>query len=707
MKRCKNLLFIALLTMFGSLLQKSQIKIEVNKVEAADYYDTITDNATGSYLRAQLYDLMMKTHKTYTSYDGLKSAYKTTDVDPNNPANVLLCYTGTSRTYNNMANNINREHVWPNSKGVGKSGPGSDAHHLRPCDLSLNSSRGNLDFDEVSNGRYASENGITTQNKVGSNAFEPQDSAKGNIARIIFYVGMHYGPDSSYNLTIVDTIGNGKGKSIGKLSTLLKWNLEHPVGMDERRRNEAAQVIQGNRNPFIDHPEFACKIWGDYNENTRLACAQGGQTPDNPQNPKETIEADAKDIKNVYNKLFNEPIKEMTQIKINGTYGSKITWESSNPSLLNINNQTGTVTLNPKDKNEHVTLTATLTYQEETMQVVFEVTIKHNLTIPSSFKILKENDGSGEVKQETYEYMFTQRQNSGTLQLGSILWEHTRENETAYTGYDGNKGYQMGSSNNPGGGSFITSDLKDYKIKTIEITAAVASQGKTDLEVLIDHQSLGVKQPDVNPQVYLFENQLEVKGDVTIAFKVTAKASYIKNIRIEYESGVKDEEEKTYASISLKNPSMRFGISLSKDSIANTLKLEKNAIDYTQIQLKVMAVENEILTQYGYESMLELNASSYQQLIKQSPLLNYMNSQNEYNVSLVLYSIDMYEEYNAICYFEYENNVYYSNEITTSYYEMAELNYERYLSLKQDMVQNGNYQNEYEEELNLLSSILN
>ncbi len=272
MKRCKNLLFIALLTMFGSLLQKSQIKIEVNKVEAADYYDTITDNATGSYLRAQLYDLMMKTHKTYTSYDGLKSAYKTTDVDPNNPANVLLCYTGTSRTYNNMANNINREHVWPNSKGVGKSGPGSDAHHLRPCDLSLNSSRGNLDFDEVSNGRYASENGITTQNKVGSNAFEPQDSTKGAIARIIFYVGMHYGPDSSYNLTIVDTIGNGKGKSIGKLSTLLKWNLEHPVGMDERRRNEAAQVIQGNRNPFIDHPEFACKIWGDYNEATRAIC---------------------------------------------------------------------------------------------------------------------------------------------------------------------------------------------------------------------------------------------------------------------------------------------------------------------------------------------------------------------------------------------------------------------------------------------------
>ena len=120
-----------------------------------------------------------------------------------------------------------------------------------------------------------------------------------------------------------------------------------------------------------------------------------------------------------------------------------------------------------------------------------------------------------------------------------------------------------------------------------------------------------------------------------------------------------------------------------------------------------MAVENEILTQYGYESIMELNASSYQQLIKQSPLLNYMNSQNEYNVSLVLYSIDMYEEYSAICYFEYENNVYYSNEITTSYYEMAELNYERYLSLKQDMVQNGNYQNEYEEELNLLSSILN
>lgn len=238
-----------------------------------EYYQSISVHWTGAELRSSLYDLMIKTHTTYVSYSGLRDVYPTSDEDPNQPGNIFMFYTNTSRPFNkDFTGNINREHVWPKSKGVGESGPGSDAHHLRPCDMQLNSARGNLDFDEVPNGSYCNENGVKTENKKNSTAFEPQDSAKGQVARILFYVAMHYGPDSSYGLEIVDQVGLGSGKKIGKLSTLLKWNLEFPVDEIEQRRNEAVADVQGNRNPFIDHPEFACKIWGDYNAATKAIC---------------------------------------------------------------------------------------------------------------------------------------------------------------------------------------------------------------------------------------------------------------------------------------------------------------------------------------------------------------------------------------------------------------------------------------------------
>ena len=59
---------------------------------------------------------------------------------------------------------------------------------------------------------------------------------------------------------------------MGKLSDLLKWNKNYAVQDRERIRNEGAQSLQGNRNPFIDHPEYACRIWGNTNSTTRQIC---------------------------------------------------------------------------------------------------------------------------------------------------------------------------------------------------------------------------------------------------------------------------------------------------------------------------------------------------------------------------------------------------------------------------------------------------
>ena len=53
----------------------------------------------------------------------------------------------------------------------------------------------------------------------------------------------------------------------GNLAVLLRWHIEDPVDEWELERNEAIFQYQGNRNRFIDHPEYVELIWG---------------TPDNP-----------------------------------------------------------------------------------------------------------------------------------------------------------------------------------------------------------------------------------------------------------------------------------------------------------------------------------------------------------------------------------------------------------------------------------------
>jgi len=87
--------------------------------------------------------------------------------------------------------------------------------------------------------------------------FYPGEGYRGATARILMYVQTRWG--DTFNLTFVDSAGSCK--TIGKISDLLRWHLEEPVTEAEIARNNAVYNIQGNRNPFIDHPEYATKIY--------------------------------------------------------------------------------------------------------------------------------------------------------------------------------------------------------------------------------------------------------------------------------------------------------------------------------------------------------------------------------------------------------------------------------------------------------------
>ena len=199
---------------------------------------------------------------TQLSYAQVWEALRETDEDPNNINNVILFYSGDSRSKNRNGGKVgdwNREHVWAKSHGnFGTSkGPGTDIHHLRPTDVQVNSSRGNLDFD---NGGSPVKN--CDECKRTSNSWEPPNDVKGDVARMLFYMATRYEKGDRVDLELNEKLNNGSAPYHGKLSILLQWHLQDPVDEFERNRNDVIEKWQGNRNPFIDHPEWAELIWG-------------------------------------------------------------------------------------------------------------------------------------------------------------------------------------------------------------------------------------------------------------------------------------------------------------------------------------------------------------------------------------------------------------------------------------------------------------
>ncbi len=234
------------------------------QVEYTDSYYDPTQNKWGADLKSALHNII-KGHTEY-SYSKLWDILSDTDEDPNNPNNVILIYTGWSYPKSNHGGNAdqwNREHVWAKSHGdFGTSAPaGTDVHHIRPCDVSVNSKRGNLDFDNGGT-EYVDPDGDTGCH-YDSDSWEPRDEDKGDVARMMYYMVVRYEGEEGYDLELVDYTPSTSGKDpvFGKQSTLYQWNWMDSVDNWERRRNDRIyNNWQHNRNPFIDHPEFVDRL---------------------------------------------------------------------------------------------------------------------------------------------------------------------------------------------------------------------------------------------------------------------------------------------------------------------------------------------------------------------------------------------------------------------------------------------------------------
>ena len=236
----------------------------------AGYYDAAVGKSD-AVLKTQLYTIISTGYVTKT-YDYLYTIYNTSDIT--STGNVWDMYSTCTWTpgekkcgnYSAVCDCYNREHSIPQSWFNKESPMVSDAFHIYPTDGKVNGQRGNNPYGECANGTTLSGGkgklGNCTFPGCSGTVFEPDDEYKGDFARTYFYFATRY-------QNIMTTIG---GDSFNKttypslsdwsVNLFLKWHRQDIVSQKEKNRNNAVEVHQKNRNPFIDHPELAEYIWG-------------------------------------------------------------------------------------------------------------------------------------------------------------------------------------------------------------------------------------------------------------------------------------------------------------------------------------------------------------------------------------------------------------------------------------------------------------
>ena len=375
-----SVLSISFLAVVGGYAAKSYESTSYNVVEKAsaatstsnaavggglagvgNYYDGISDSLTGDDLLNALHILNSQKRTRTVGYAGFRQFAATCDADPDGSGKIIGFYDNAKVGPSwDSGNTWNREHVWPNVRDGDKVE--DDAHMVRPASTSTNSDRGSKGF--------------------GTASYDPGQYVayyRGAAARIIFYAAI-----ADTSLQIVDFpfnyngVSNGNNGypvgSMGSLSDMLRWNLQYlpsdtsfTGGNDlarrtELSRNEKIQTAsggQGNRNPFIDHPEYACKIWGNTNATTKQIC---GSTP---VTSTVTLDKDSAQLE----------VGQTVTLTATSSNGGTIRWERGNIDSVTISATTGntitvtaiapgSTTITAKNSN-NATASATITVTEQ------------------------------------------------------------------------------------------------------------------------------------------------------------------------------------------------------------------------------------------------------------------------------------------------------------------------------------------------------
>jgi len=244
------------------------------QAQPAEYYST-TEGLTGIELKQVLHEII--NDHSIQSYSSLWTHFQRTDrkedgtvwdiysdIPGATPPYTYYFINDQCGNYSAEGDCYNREHSFPKSWFGGEISPMyTDLFHIYPTDGYVNNRRANWPLGSTDSPDWTSLNG----SRVGSSSvsgysgivFEPVDEYKGDLARSILYMAVrYYGEDASWP---VNEMTIGAEPKPWAIVMLLNWHNFDPVSQKEINRNDSVFLIQGNRNPFIDKPEFVQKIW--------------------------------------------------------------------------------------------------------------------------------------------------------------------------------------------------------------------------------------------------------------------------------------------------------------------------------------------------------------------------------------------------------------------------------------------------------------
>ncbi len=259
--------------------------------EPTSYYSAVGSLTCSPMLNALR--TIVSTGYNGRSYTQLWTDYQCTDKRPDNgkvwdiysdvpggtPAYFFTFVTdqdnGTGGTAEGQK--FNREHTFPKSWFGGSTAtgsPGTDLFHVYPTDKKVNGVRGNQPYGETSAPSFTSTNGCkygpSNIAGISGDIFEPRSDFKGDVARNYFYMATRYNIGAWASTTAESSIalssnnvpvGNFTGFNTTFLGMLYRWHLADPVSQKEIDRNNAVYGIQGNRNPYIDHPDWVARVF--------------------------------------------------------------------------------------------------------------------------------------------------------------------------------------------------------------------------------------------------------------------------------------------------------------------------------------------------------------------------------------------------------------------------------------------------------------
>ena len=441
-----------------------------------NYYDSIdfddTEGMNGALRQALTSLIRPKGFYEYGSSgsDHLSTQLQYADQDPTNSANMIYLYTRDS-VKKNAASSWNREHVWPQSlsnDNWGTDKGGTDILHIRPTYNSTNSARGNLLYGDNNKSGPVKYNDML-YGYTGGKYFEPLDQVKGDVARIIMYMWTAYTGYTGYSPLSITSV-------FQSYDVLLKWHtLDKPDALEGNRNNYAQTSIQKNRNPFVDHPELAWKIFGnEATSSVKSACMEAYPGDGSSQQQK-----------------------QLTSIQLSGEplYKEYYAGQSFNPTGL-------TVTAFYNDGSSKEVSTSNCSWTPDPLvEGTTSVTCKYgNCTATySGITVSKRDSVGGEYSVE-----FLKTSDSGTDISSSTISSYWKNNTLVDRVSDlskvfpGESGLKLGSSSANGKITFhlvnnAQANIAQIVIETTSFKGNGAFSAKLDNELLSSSTTAGVK----------------------------------------------------------------------------------------------------------------------------------------------------------------------------------------------------------------------